>query len=75
MGVCSAGTQTCQSGALQCVQNVQPSAEICNGLDDDCDGTCVFVKLMCSQLSNFICGISVDESNPQGGGSCSTGTI
>jgi hypothetical protein len=39
-GACSAGILQCQSGALQCVQNNQPSAEICgNGLDDDCDGT------------------------------------
>ncbi len=37
-GVCSAGTQHCQNGALHCVQNIQPSPELCNGLDDDCDG-------------------------------------
>ncbi|MGV3622747.1 MAG: MopE-related protein [Archangium sp.] len=36
-GVCSAGTQRCQSGALACVRNVNPSAEICDGLDNDCD--------------------------------------
>jgi hypothetical protein len=38
-GVCAAGTLQCTSGALNCVQNVQPTAEVCNGLDDDCDGT------------------------------------
>ncbi|MGD0596520.1 MAG: MopE-related protein [Sedimentisphaerales bacterium] len=37
-GVCAAGTTHCVGGALQCVQNVQPSSEVCNGLDDDCDG-------------------------------------
>src|SRR6185369_6234869 len=39
LGVCSAGTQTCQSGSLVCVRNVAPSPEVCTGgLDEDCDG-------------------------------------
>jgi predicted ribosomally synthesized peptide with SipW-like signal peptide len=38
LGVCAAGTVHCQSGALQCVQNVPSGTEICDGLDNDCDG-------------------------------------
>ncbi|MRG91439.1 MopE-related protein [Polyangium spumosum] len=38
-GVCSGGTQQCQNGSLKCVQNVQPTGEACNGLDDNCNGT------------------------------------
>jgi hypothetical protein len=38
-GVCSAGTTACVGGEIACVQAVQPSAELCDGLDDDCDGT------------------------------------
>jgi len=38
-GVCAAGTNTCQMGMINCVRNVAPSAEICDGLDNDCDGT------------------------------------
>jgi len=39
-GVCRRGTQTCVSGALTtCAGNVEPSAEVCNGRDDNCDGT------------------------------------
>ncbi|HEX5044790.1 MAG TPA: MopE-related protein [Candidatus Polarisedimenticolaceae bacterium] len=39
LGVCAAGTQTCQSGSLTCVRNVAPSTEVCSGgLDEDCDG-------------------------------------
>ncbi|MFA6033066.1 MAG: MopE-related protein, partial [Myxococcota bacterium] len=37
-GVCSAGVTECSGGKLICVQQVQASAEICDGLDNDCDG-------------------------------------
>ena len=36
-GICSAGTETCQEGGLICVQDNQPTDEVCNDLDDDCD--------------------------------------
>src|SRR5262249_10990735 len=38
-GVCSQGTLSCQSGALVCVRDSQPTTEVCNGVDDDCDGS------------------------------------
>jgi hypothetical protein len=38
IGVCAAGIRHCQSGALQCVRQTAPSAEVCNAVDDDCDG-------------------------------------
>ena len=37
-GVCSAGLTFCTGGLLDCVPNASPASEICNGLDDDCDG-------------------------------------
>jgi hypothetical protein len=39
-GVCGAGVMHCQNGAVQCVATVAPGSqiEICNGVDDDCDG-------------------------------------
>ena len=37
-GVCAYGTLTCTSGWLVCDPNEQPSAETCDGLDNDCDG-------------------------------------
>ncbi|MFO0756130.1 MAG: MopE-related protein [Byssovorax sp.] len=37
-GVCSAGTTSCTNGAIACNQNVQPSAETCDGLDNNCNG-------------------------------------
>jgi hypothetical protein len=38
-GVCSAGLSQCVAGSPQCNQLTQPSAEKCNLLDDNCDGT------------------------------------
>ncbi len=37
-GACAAGRTACNAGKLACVQVGQPSPEVCNGLDDDCDG-------------------------------------
>ena len=38
-GVCASGVTHCQNGAIVCVQNVYPSAETCDGLDNNCNGT------------------------------------
>jgi hypothetical protein len=38
LGVCNAGTTSCASGPMTCVQTTQPSDEVCDNLDNDCDG-------------------------------------
>ncbi|MEK7607095.1 MAG: putative metal-binding motif-containing protein [Patescibacteria group bacterium] len=39
VGICVAGIQVCNNGAWGACQNaVNPAAEICNGLDDNCNG-------------------------------------
>jgi len=38
LGVCMPGGQRCVGGMLQCVGGTVPRDEVCNGLDDDCDG-------------------------------------
>ena len=38
LGVCGPGTTQCASGQVDCVANQQPSPEVCNGLDDNCNG-------------------------------------
>jgi len=38
-GICKAGVQICSNGKWsECTNAVLPGIEICNGLDDDCDG-------------------------------------
>lgn len=37
-GVCAAGTEQCQDGSLSCVQDTDSSDELCDDLDNDCDG-------------------------------------
>lgn len=39
LGLCTPGTTACVNGGLVCNQNVQPSTEVCDGLDNNCDGT------------------------------------
>jgi hypothetical protein len=39
VGACKPGQQTCLAGAFgPCVGAVGPQPEVCNGIDDDCDG-------------------------------------
>ena len=35
---CHGGVTTCQDAHLACSQQVVPTAELCNGVDDDCNG-------------------------------------
>ena len=37
-GVCGAGTTHCVAAGLVCVRNQGPGPEVCNGLDDNCNG-------------------------------------
>src|SRR5262249_7012324 len=39
LGPCANSTAVCSGGALTCPQTVFASTEICNNVDDDCDGT------------------------------------
>ncbi|HHH27812.1 MAG TPA: hypothetical protein ENK57_05625, partial [Polyangiaceae bacterium] len=38
VGACQEGNLACVSGVLDCVGDIGPSQEICNGIDDDCNG-------------------------------------
>ncbi len=55
VGVCQAGTQTCGPDRAwgACVGQVLPSAEVCNGLDDNCNGQ------VDDALGQTTCGVGV----------------
>ncbi len=71
IGVCQRGTMTCAPDGLDygaCVGEVGPSPEVCNGLDDDCDGTtdegctaCVPVDEVCGDGLDNDCDELADE--------------
>ncbi|MDY0002654.1 MAG: hypothetical protein RBU30_15265 [Polyangia bacterium] len=37
-GICAEGRLRCVQGCLTCARLLEPTAELCNDLDDDCDG-------------------------------------
>ena len=37
-GVCATGVQMCADDGVECVPSTQASLEVCDGLDNDCDG-------------------------------------
>ena len=38
-GECSPGAYACIGGVLDCIDDIEPTEEVCDGLDNDCDGT------------------------------------
>ena len=58
-GVCAAGATHCMMGYDRCEQNVQPSAEICDGLDNNCNG------LVDDGLGTTTCGIGPCQATTQ----------
>ncbi len=71
VGACHNGTQTCAAGVFgACTAQVTPSAELCNGIDDDCNGV----------IDNGPGGVAIKQTcytgtaGTMGVGTCKTGT-
>lgn len=64
-GLCKSGTQTCKSGVYgSCVGEVKPAVEVCNGKDDDCNGS----------IDNAVPGTGKSCSVPGQKGPCAQGS-
>ncbi|MBI5797455.1 hypothetical protein HZA98_00955 [Candidatus Woesearchaeota archaeon] len=58
VGACSLGTQTCVSGSWGACSGVEPSAEKCDGKDDDCNGV-IDNDCICVQGDTRDCGANI----------------
>lgn len=68
-GICVTGTQTCSGGEwLECAGNyIGPSEEVCDGLDNDCNGDIDELECECEEGEERPCGsdVGVCESGIQ----------
>ncbi len=81
-GICAPGVTRCEDGEATCARLIEPgeAAEVCNGLDDDCDGEvddgeswallgdgCIVGVGECVAAGAFVC----DPADPSGPPVCS----
>lgn len=66
-GLCKAGTLTCKNGVESCENSQGPTAEICDGYDNDCDGQSDedFDKLNDIRYCENCAGCSIQNAIPQ----------
>ena len=66
IGKCKAGTQSCKAGIWQqCMNEVGPSPEVCDNMDNDCDGeTDEGVKSSCGTCDLSCVQQSVGKNSP-----------
>jgi hypothetical protein len=72
-GQCVSGVIDCAAGVLDCIGDIGPKQELCNGLDDDCDGTIdngIVVGGTCTPTYDTML-----YPGPRMGGSCQPGIL
>ncbi len=61
-GQCRLGIVRCRDSLLICDGEIEPSPEICNGVDDDCDGEADETgDLDEAEITGLVCGVAVGE--------------
>jgi hypothetical protein len=64
-GECAAGNMTCENGTMQCTTQQGPEGELCNGLDDDCNGQTDEDFDLTTDMANCgACGVSCFDVTP-----------
>ncbi|MCX7959652.1 MAG: MopE-related protein, partial [Deltaproteobacteria bacterium] len=73
IGICKEGTQTCSGGIWgSCIGGILPQTEICDGLDNNCNGT-TDEGCDCTPGQTRACGLNVGKCK-QGLQTCTGGT-
>ncbi|MDP3277948.1 MAG: FG-GAP-like repeat-containing protein [Deltaproteobacteria bacterium] len=69
VGACRAGSQSCQTGTWgACTGSVQPSAETCDGVDNDCDGETDEESVCALEAASLYSGSGLDSTDVDGDG-------
>lgn len=61
LGVCEDGVMQCKKGVIACVQTLQPTTEVCNALDDNCDGSVDEGEGLCGTREVCSAGVCVPK--------------
>jgi hypothetical protein len=66
VGVCTFALQVCQDDGTwaDCENSINPTPEVCNGLDDDCNGLTPASEVDSDQDGYRICEGDCDDANP-----------
>jgi hypothetical protein len=74
LGECVAGTQTCTAGVWSTCTGVGPTTEVCNNLDDDCNGVIDGISRSCgSSVGTCLPGVQICTAGAFGACTGATG--
>jgi hypothetical protein len=74
LGLCRAGALHCRAGSLRCEGGVEPAAELCDGMDNDCNGRTDDGDLRADPRVGVGCGTAVGDCRP-GSNTCVDGSV